>query len=132
MSTDYYRLDLTQAEYDELKSFIMLDELKQDILKSQKKGFVIYDKLLDKINNPRSIKYSAKKSLAADKATEARSNKAKAKIDNAINILRMENKEITHYSISKTGNVSYNTVKKYISLDDMKALNKLKENYEIC
>jgi hypothetical protein len=107
-----------------LIEFINFDGLKQDVLESQKKGFTMYDKLLDKINNPTEIKYSAKKSLAVNKATEARSKKAKAKIDNAINILRIENKEITHYSISKTGNVSYNTVRKYISLDEMKALNK--------
>jgi predicted transcriptional regulator len=32
----------------------------------------------------------------------------------------MENKKLTHYSIAKTAGVSYTTVKKYISLDEMK------------
>ncbi len=51
---------------------------------------------------------------ATNKATESRTAKAKEKIQNAINLLRMENKKITHYSIAKTAGVSYVTVKKYL------------------
>ena len=51
-------------------------------------------------------------------ATKARTNAAKKKIQDAINMLRFENKKITYYSISKYSNVSYNTVKKYLNLKD--------------
>jgi len=77
------------------------------------------EKLLTFIKNGKIIKYSTKKAIATEKATEARTKKAKEKIQNAINILRLENKKITHYSIAKTADVSYVTVKKYITLDEM-------------
>ena len=50
--------------------------------------------------------------------------KIKVKIQNAINILRLEDKKITHYSIAKVGEVSYITVKKSISEDKIISLNK--------
>ena len=56
---------------------------------------------------------------ASKVATEARTTKAKEKIQNAINILRIEDKKITYYSIAKTAGVSYSTVKKYISLNEI-------------
>ena len=56
---------------------------------------------------------SKKKTESAKKATEIRSKRAKEKINNAINLLKLENKKITLYSIAKTAGVSYNTVKKY-------------------
>jgi len=63
------------------------------------------------VNNPKKIKRSIKKMIPTYKATGARTAKVKEKIQNAINILRMENKKITHYSIVKTAGVSYTTVK---------------------
>ena len=50
---------------------------------------------------------------AAAKATAAREYKAKEKIENAINLLRLENKNISEYAIAKTSGCSINTVKKY-------------------
>jgi uncharacterized membrane protein len=50
------------------------------------------------------------------RATNARTQKAKEKIENAINILRMENRPITIYSVSKESGVSYNTASKYSKL----------------
>lgn len=70
--------------------------------------------LIDKLSNPEHIYVSARKKRATKKATETRVNKAKEKIQNAINLLQFENKPITHYSIAKTADVSYNTVKKHI------------------
>ena len=46
------------------------------------------------------------------------------KIQNAINLLRLENKEITTYSISKIGKVGFQTVQKYLGEDEIKSLNK--------
>lgn len=83
------------------------------------KNYTTFNEMKEKINNPKEILWSAKKSISADNATKVRTLKAKKKIQNAINILRMENKKITHYSIAKTAGVSYVTVKKYISLNEI-------------
>jgi len=78
------------------------------------------EKLLKALDNAKIIEYSAKKANAAEQATEARTKKAKEKIQNAINLLRLENKKLTYYSVAKTAGVSYSTVKKYISLNELK------------
>ncbi len=54
-----------------------------------------------------------KQQRAAATATKARSNAAKEKIENAVNMLRMQNKNITQYSVAKMSGCSINTVKKY-------------------
>lgn len=59
---------------------------------------------------------SKKKQLAAHKATLARQNAVKRKIADAINILRLEQQEITPYRVAKTAGVSYNTAKKYLKV----------------
>ncbi|WP_457610393.1 hypothetical protein [Lutibacter sp.] len=105
-----YRVDFEPEE------LAILQEL---INRVEDKNYTTFNEMKDKINNPKEILWSAKKSIAADNATKARTSKAKKKIQNAINILRMENKKITHYSIAKTAGVSYLTVKKYISLNDI-------------
>ena len=120
-----YRLNLTTAEYDKLMNHIDFEELKKDIEKSKKNEYKGFDNLVDKIKNPKKIEKSIRKAIASEKATKARTKKAKAKIDNAINILRMECKKITHYSIAKTGDVAYLTVKKYLTDDDIISLNKI-------
>lgn len=70
--------------------------------------------LVDKLYEAEEYIPSAKKQIATKKATEVRSKKAKEKIQNAINLLQLENKPITHYSIANTSGVSFNTVKKHI------------------
>jgi len=57
---------------------------------------------------------SPKKTDAAHKATAVRQARAKEKIQNAINLLKFEGKEITAYSVAKTAGVSYNTARKYL------------------
>ena len=59
---------------------------------------------------------TVKKTEAAKKATEARTAAAKKKIENAMNLLRIENKKINYNTIAKTAKVSYLTVKKYVTL----------------
>jgi len=58
---------------------------------------------------------SPKKIEGAKKAREALQAKTKEKIQNAINLLKMEGKEITPYRVAKEAGVSYNTAKKYLS-----------------
>ena len=53
---------------------------------------------------------------AAAIATATRQKKAKEKIQNAINILRLENKNLSNYAIAKVSGCSINTVKKYRKL----------------
>lgn len=43
----------------------------------------------------------------------------------AIEILQTEKKEITHYLISKTSGVSFNTVKRHISDNFLKSLKEI-------
>lgn len=126
------RLDLSESEFEVLKSYIDFEKMKEAEKKFNKdeayyKSMNITEslesQLLQKINNPKKIKYSLKKVVATREATEKRSQNAKEKIQNAINILRMENKKITHYSISQVAEVSFVTVKKYISDDVLKKLN---------
>jgi len=62
-----------------------------------------------------------KRKTAVKIATSVRSKNAKEKILNAINLLRMENKEITAYRVSKTSGVHYRTVKKYLQANDQQA-----------
>ncbi len=114
------RLDLTELEYSILKLHLDFDSLKE---RAEEDPSVA--SLLNKLENPKIIKSSSKKNIAASNATEARTDAAKEKIENAINILRLENKKMTHYSISKTGNVSFMTVKKYVDDVRLEALNKL-------
>jgi Trp operon repressor len=71
-------------------------------------------RILSLLNGLEERKTSIRIAEATSKATESRTAKAKEKIQNAINILRMENKKMTHYSIAKTAGVSYSTVKKYL------------------
>ena len=52
----------------------------------------------------------------AKKATTAKVTKTREKIQNAINLLKLQGEEINPYKISKLANVSYNTARKYFSL----------------
>ena len=62
-----------------------------------------------------------KRKTAVKKATSVRSKNAREKILNAINLLRMENREITAYRVSKVSGVHYRTVKKYLKTADQQA-----------
>jgi len=61
---------------------------------------------------------SPKKTESAHRATKIRQERVKRKIQDAINILRLEGKEITPYAVAKTAGVSYNTAKKYLEGKD--------------
>lgn len=108
---DYkYRIDLDAYELDILSQYIK--EIKEEDVNAIE--LPTFNEIKQKIANPKKIKHSWKKIYATEKATEARSKKVKEKINNAINILRMENKEITPYQVAKVSGVSFVTVKKYL------------------
>jgi len=54
-----------------------------------------------------------KQKRAAQKATQLRVEQAKKKIENAINILRLENQTITQAKVAEVSGCSINTVRKY-------------------
>ena len=122
---DTYRIDLYSHEFELFKEYIKIDEIKKayELTKDDKDSENIFEKFLNKINNPKIIKHSNKKITAIQKATQIRSSNAKEKINNAINILRLENKQFTHYNISKTSKVAFQTVKKYINKELLEKLN---------
>ena len=94
----YNRLDLRDDEYQHLRDVAAGDDWAGRILDKAKR-----------------IRYSPKRANAAvDVATAARTAKAKKKIENAVNLLRMEGKAITPYSVAKKAGVSYNTARKYL------------------
>lgn len=69
--------------------------------------------IYDKIEEQRKKEVSDKKRNATKKATQTRTNNAIKKIENAVNIMRLEGVKINKLQISKKSGVSYNTVNKY-------------------
>ena len=100
-----FRIDDFRYIYETIINSEMNDFHKKEILKYFK--------------GARLIKRSFDKKLAMEIATRARSKKAKEKIQNAVNMLRLQGDPITIYSVSKVGGVSYNTVKKYANEFDL-------------
>ena len=49
-----------------------------------------------------------------EKARKAKTSKVKEKIQNAINLLRLQGKPINAYQVSKMSGVAYNTARKYL------------------
>ena len=57
---------------------------------------------------------SQKKQDTAREALKVKVSKTKEKIQNAINLLRLQAKPINAYQVAKLSGVSYNTAKKYL------------------
>ena len=68
----------------------------------------------------RITKDKSNKQKSMKKANDIKVKQTRAKIQNGVNLLRMENKKITSYSLGKYAEVSTNTAKKYIKLLDIK------------
>ena len=58
---------------------------------------------------------SQKKQDTAKAALKIKMTKTREKIQNAINLLKLQNKPINAYQISKLSGVSYNTARKYLN-----------------
>lgn len=88
------------------------DEVLELMKAISKSNYPLYTKIQAQYNDDinRDI---TKKQSSIQEATKARERIAKDKIINAINILRLEDKNITAYAIAKKSGCSYNTVKKY-------------------
>lgn len=90
------------------------DEVLELMKAISKSNYPLYTKIQTQYNDDISRDITKKQSSIKE-ATKHREHTAKAKIINAINILRLENKNITVYAIAKESGCSYNTVKKYQS-----------------
>lgn len=104
------RLDLEEYELMMLKE--MIEKYQGD------KESRSFKELMEKINNPKEIKHSTAKREATEKATKARSDKAREKIKTAVielerELMRGNIKKVSHFAISKKSGVHINTVKKY-------------------
>ena len=51
----------------------------------------------------------------AKKATEIKKLKAKEKVQNAVNLLRLQGEEVNAYRVAKIAGISYNTARKYLN-----------------
>ena len=65
---------------------------------------------------------SENKIASAKRASEIKANKAKEKVINAVNLLRLQGEEITPYKVAKTAGISYNTAKKYLNQKNISKL----------
>ena len=81
-----------------------------------KEELMALDRVSDKIGDEQRREVSPKKKEAAVRATQVRSDKARLKIEKALNMMRLENKPISVYLVAKEAGVSYNTANKYAHL----------------
>jgi len=122
---DKIRLEFSSMfEFNLFLEFVKIDEIKKayEVTKDDD-TFNVYLKFLKMVEKPKIIKYSSKKSKAAATATEARIEKVKEKINNAINLLKLEGKKLNFHNIAKTAGVAYLTVRKYLTKEDLEKLN---------
>ena len=108
-----YRVDLDFDYWQLLTKYL-------DQLEPTEEDVALFNEMKQIADNPKKIRRSTKKQIAAEDATAARSKKAREKLQNAVNILRMERKKVTPYQVAKTAGISYNTARKYLSLNEVK------------
>jgi len=108
-----YRLEL---EVDELKELRIAYKY---FAKAMNQEDYLDEKLLEKLNVAEPHLPSYKKKECTKIATKVRQDKAKKKIQNAINLMKLEGKKLTLYSIAKESGVAYQTVKKYITINEV-------------
>lgn len=95
------------------------DEVLELMKAISKSNYPLYTKIKNQYDTDISRDITKKQS-SIQEATKHRTDTAKAKIINAINLHLFENKTITTYSIAKESGCSYNTVKKYFPKENLK------------
>ena len=95
------RLILNADDYEYIKNFLEKRKAKKDVINNFIQAQEDY------------VKRTANKRTATKQATEQKIRRVKEKIDNAIQMLKFMQKEITPYQVAKMAGVSYNTAKKY-------------------
>jgi len=116
-----FRLDLTANEMTALINlFQKLAQMPNSKVSKEVKYLIENKQILQSVK--KIITTSSKKN-AAKKAANSRREKAREKIQNAINILRLEGKPITAYSISKVSGVHFQTVQRHLKDIDLDIIN---------
>jgi len=116
-----YRLDLSAEEMTAMINlFQKLAQMPNSKVSREVKYLIGNKQILQSVK--KIITTSSKKN-AAKKAANSRREKAREKIQNAINLLRMENKPITTYSISKVSGVHFQTVQRHLKDIDLDIIN---------
>jgi len=113
---DICRLNLTTTEYELLVNMLNRIRFKKGDFEEDGRfeGYKEFkEPLFNKIENVIKIK-NDKKRAATLKANKAKTQMSKAKVENAINFLKLEGKKPTAYNVSKLAGISYNTAKKYL------------------
>lgn len=100
------RVTLSKEEVKDLIS--LLDD------KNLQFGFgTCRDGILKKLRTEFDKPIKSSKQKATRKATIAKVNTAKRKLESTINLMRLEGKKINVSTVSKESGLAYNTVKKY-------------------
>ena len=117
-NTDICRLNLKPHEYELLVKMLNNLNIKDnDFLEDGRFegfGFCI-ESLLQKVQNVKQIE-TGNKRVATIKANQKKISTSLKKVENAVNMLRLEGKEITPYIVAKVAGISYNTASKYLKL----------------
>jgi len=93
------RLTINDEDFDNILNNLSDKKAKENLLKAKEKW-------------EKSITEKLKTSTKV--ANEAKKKNSLEKVENAIKILKMENKKINSNTIAKTANISYPTAKKYL------------------
>lgn len=99
--------DMGEDYYKPLKQYnvpVSMNELQQKIKKRTQKL----------LNDLLSLGKSDGRQEGIEKARTARTKKTKEKIQNAINLLRIEGKEVTAHRVAKVAGISFVTARKYL------------------
>lgn len=94
------RLTITNDEFNELQRILVQNDM------------TLYNRINEEYEKS-LLSRTQKKINATTKANIAKRRKSQDAITNAVNILRLEDRKITVYSVAKMAEVSYNTAKKY-------------------
>jgi len=94
------RITITEDEYEKIQAILLLNDLE------------LHERLHEEFVKS-TFSCTSKKITATKKANIIKRKKSKEAVMNAINILRLENRPITVYSVSKAASISYNTAKNY-------------------
>jgi len=96
------RLILNVEDYKYIKEFLEKRKAKKDVIQNFIQARENY------------LERTKTKRTATKQATQAKVKKVKEKINNAIQMLKFMQKDITPYAIAKEAGISYNTAKKYL------------------
>jgi Fic family protein len=95
-----------------INEFMNNPEKKETLQKEERE---LYEAFLDFFLKTKVVAENSweQKMTNAKKATNAKINRTREKIQNAINLLKLQGEEINPYRIAKTAKISYNTARKY-------------------